>query len=52
MAYCLVEWPEKAQTLLPPCDIQVFIEIEEHIREVVIKANTVRGKDVLQRLTV
>ncbi len=49
-AFCLVEWPEKAQALLPPCDIQVSIDIQTHDRKVTIKANTLRGKDVLQRI--
>lgn len=47
---CLVEWPEKAQAQLPPCDIQVSIDIQGHQRNVMVKSNTLRGKDVLQRV--
>ncbi|MBS0288224.1 MAG: tRNA (adenosine(37)-N6)-threonylcarbamoyltransferase complex ATPase subunit type 1 TsaE [Proteobacteria bacterium] len=48
-AFCLVEWPEKAQDLLPSCDIKVHIAIQDDARQVKIEANTQRGKDVLQR---
>ena len=49
-AICLVEWPEKAQAQLPSSDIEINIAIQEDSREVNIKANTQRGKDVLGRL--
>ncbi len=48
--FCLVEWPEKAQPHLPPCDLQINIDIQEQGRAVSIKANTQRGEDVLQRI--
>ncbi len=49
-AICLVEWPEKANAALAPGDIEITISIIEDQREVNIKANTQRGKDVLGRL--
>ncbi len=48
-AYCLVEWPEKAKPMLPQSDIHVYIKITQDTRQVVIEANTDRGKDVLQK---
>ncbi|MBI2790962.1 MAG: tRNA (adenosine(37)-N6)-threonylcarbamoyltransferase complex ATPase subunit type 1 TsaE [Gammaproteobacteria bacterium] len=51
-AYCLVEWPEKAQNALPEPDLQIQIEIHDNHRLVTIKAQTDRGKDVLQQLKV
>lgn len=49
-SYCLVEWPEKAQGMLPLDDLTVNILIEGLTRQVILQANTERGKHVLQTL--
>jgi tRNA threonylcarbamoyladenosine biosynthesis protein TsaE len=48
-AICLVEWPEKAPTMLPAADLQVSIEIISNLsRTVNLVAKSNRGNDVLQ----
>ncbi len=44
---CLVEWPEKADKLLPHADLQVFINIVESGRNIEIQAGTETGKRCL-----
>jgi tRNA threonylcarbamoyladenosine biosynthesis protein TsaE len=44
-----IEWPEKAQGLLPAADIEIRLEIREQGREAEIRANTEMGKRCLER---
>ncbi len=46
----LIEWPENAQGLLPPADMEIVFEILEHGRNVKIHANTEMGKQCLEQL--
>lgn len=50
MAYCLIEWPEKAAGWLPVADLTISFAINHEERKVVINANTERGIEALQRL--
>ena len=45
----LVEWPEKAAALLPPCDLRVSIAPDEHSdrREACFEAMSVTGRELL-----
>ncbi len=47
---CLVEWPEKAQGVLPPPDIEVFLGIIDDGRDVELQALSEQGKACLERL--
>jgi len=47
---CLVEWPEKAQGVLPPPDIEVFLAINEDGRDVELRALSDQGRACLERL--
>jgi len=49
-AYCLLEWPEKAQGFLPEADLALEISIKDDARGIVIAALSDRGKDALQTL--
>lgn len=49
-AICLVEWPQKGESLLPLPDLTLDIQIMQNERLVAIKANNNRGNDVLQAL--
>jgi tRNA threonylcarbamoyladenosine biosynthesis protein TsaE len=44
-----IEWPEKAQGLLPQADIRIIFETLTHGRKVEIHANTDIGKQCLER---
>ena len=45
----LVEWPQKAEALLPPPDLRVSIEaLDETRRQVTLQAFTPRGVELLQ----
>lgn len=46
-AFCLIEWPDKAGSLLPSVDIQLNIEIEANGRQLTFEAISQRGKDVV-----
>ncbi len=47
----LAEWPDKAAGMLPPADLQVFIEApDESEREVVLHALTPHGRALLRSL--
>ena len=48
---CLVEWPEKAQELLPAPDIDIRLQPEGQGRRVIAHANTDSGKQCLEKLT-
>lgn len=45
-----IEWPEKAQHLIPPADIQIHLEILPRGRQANINAMTEIGKQCLQGL--
>jgi tRNA threonylcarbamoyladenosine biosynthesis protein TsaE len=47
---CLVEWPEKAQGLLPQEDIAILLEILPHGRNAALAAPTLNGKKCLAAL--
>jgi len=47
---CLVEWPERAQGLLPPADMTIELSEEAGGRRVRIAAETEHGKRCLDRL--
>ncbi|RJG07028.1 tRNA (adenosine(37)-N6)-threonylcarbamoyltransferase complex ATPase subunit type 1 TsaE [Noviherbaspirillum cavernae] len=48
---CIVEWPEKAQAVLPPPDIRVFLDISpEQGRDVELQALSDQGSRCLDRL--
>ncbi|MCB5189844.1 tRNA (adenosine(37)-N6)-threonylcarbamoyltransferase complex ATPase subunit type 1 TsaE [Methylobacillus arboreus] len=47
---CLVEWPEKAQELLPAPDIDIRMQPEEQGRRILASANTDSGKQCLIKL--
>jgi tRNA threonylcarbamoyladenosine biosynthesis protein TsaE len=49
-AVCLVEWPERGDSVLPPADLGINIESEGSGRRLLITADTVLGKSVLARL--
>jgi len=46
----LIEWPERAQGLIPPADLEFDFAILDHGRDVAIHANTKMGKQCLERL--
>ncbi|TAN83943.1 MAG: tRNA (adenosine(37)-N6)-threonylcarbamoyltransferase complex ATPase subunit type 1 TsaE, partial [Gallionella sp.] len=45
-----IEWPEKAQGLIPPADLQINFEILPQGREAAIQANTAMGRECLTQL--
>jgi tRNA threonylcarbamoyladenosine biosynthesis protein TsaE len=47
---CLIEWPEKAQGLLPQEDIAIMFEILPHGRNAVLAAHSATGKKCLEIL--
>ena len=47
---CLVEWPEKAQSLVPQADVEILFEILPRGRNIIIRANTETGKECLRSL--
>ena len=47
---CLVEWPERGDSVLPPADLAINIEREGSGRRLLLTANSVSGKSVLARL--
>lgn len=47
---CIVEWPEKAEGLLPPADIRITLAVAGDGREVELQALSVRGKACLASL--
>ncbi|MDO8300616.1 tRNA (adenosine(37)-N6)-threonylcarbamoyltransferase complex ATPase subunit type 1 TsaE [Lacisediminimonas sp.] len=47
---CLVEWPEKGEAVLPPADIDVFLQVAGTGREVELKALSDQGVQCLDRL--
>lgn len=47
---CIVEWPEKAEGVLPPPDLNVFLTVAGLGRDVELQASTALGNSCLQRL--
>jgi tRNA threonylcarbamoyladenosine biosynthesis protein TsaE len=46
---CIVEWPEKAEDLLPMADLQITIKIHDQGRSIEIRASTELGTQCLQQ---
>ena len=44
---CIIEWPEKAERLLPQADLDIFIDIPDEGRDVRIVANSPAGEACL-----
>ena len=54
-ALCIIEWPQKAGSTLPPIDFAITLmhpnqQESELARTVVIEANTVKGEAILQSI--
>lgn len=49
-AICIVEWPEKAERLLPPPDINIVLTVSGHGRDVELQALSEQGFQCLDRL--
>ncbi|KAF1042053.1 MAG: tRNA threonylcarbamoyladenosine biosynthesis protein TsaE [Herbaspirillum frisingense] len=47
---CIVEWPEKGDTVLPPPDIHVSLMLAQHGRDVELRALSDKGHQCLARL--
>jgi tRNA threonylcarbamoyladenosine biosynthesis protein TsaE len=47
---CVVEWPEQAQGLLPPADLDVFLSVADEGRAVELRANSEQGTTCLNHL--
>ncbi|HEY3327967.1 MAG TPA: tRNA (adenosine(37)-N6)-threonylcarbamoyltransferase complex ATPase subunit type 1 TsaE [Novimethylophilus sp.] len=47
---CLVEWPEKADELLPVPDLEIRLVVHGAGREAVLSAHTEHGKQCLEQL--
>jgi tRNA threonylcarbamoyladenosine biosynthesis protein TsaE len=47
---CIVEWPEKAEGVLPPADIDLYLTVAGTGRDVELQASTALGTSCLQRL--
>lgn len=47
---CIVEWPEKAEDVLPPPDLNIFLTVQGAGRDVRLQALSERGALCLQRL--
>lgn len=49
---CLVEWPNKAGSLIPQADIDIYLSLAGEGRTLQLKANTTAGKQCLDRYIV
>lgn len=47
---CIVEWPEKAEPVLPPADLDIYLEVAGQGRDVELHASSELGLSCLQRL--
>lgn len=47
---CIVEWPEKADPVLPPPDLHIFLAVAGEGRDVELQASSALGLSCLQRL--
>lgn len=48
-AICLIEWPDKAGTLIPQADIDIYLDLMGEGRVAHLIANTSVGKECLER---
>ncbi|MBY0575153.1 MAG: tRNA (adenosine(37)-N6)-threonylcarbamoyltransferase complex ATPase subunit type 1 TsaE [Gallionellaceae bacterium] len=46
----LIEWPEKAQELAPPADLEIVFSILAHGRQIELHANTETGRQCIRLL--
>ncbi|NKB39169.1 MAG: tRNA (adenosine(37)-N6)-threonylcarbamoyltransferase complex ATPase subunit type 1 TsaE [Gammaproteobacteria bacterium] len=49
-ALILLEWPEKAETLLPPADLQIAFQIEADSRILHLQDNSERAEELIKQL--
>jgi tRNA threonylcarbamoyladenosine biosynthesis protein TsaE len=47
---CIVEWPEKAGSVLPPADLSIFLSVAGDGRDVELQASSALGLSCLERL--
>lgn len=47
---CMVEWPQQAAGLLPPADLEIFIDILDNGRNLSLRANSENGNKCLNIL--
>ena len=47
---CIIEWPEKAETVLPPPDISISLAVAGEGRDVELHALSDQGVECLNRL--
>ncbi len=47
---CIVEWPERAEGLLPAADLDVFLSVKDSGRAVELRANSEQGAPCLHYL--
>lgn len=47
---CIVEWPEKAEPVLPPADLNVYLSVAGAGRDVELQASSELGLSCLHRL--
>jgi len=47
---CLIEWPEQAEHLLPPADLEITFEIQPDGRNISVIGHTNTGKECLNSL--
>jgi tRNA threonylcarbamoyladenosine biosynthesis protein TsaE len=47
---CIVEWPEKAQGVLPAADLHIFLQFADHGRKVELQAMSDKGSECLKQL--
>jgi tRNA threonylcarbamoyladenosine biosynthesis protein TsaE len=47
---CIVEWPEKAEQVLPPADLNIFLAVAGQGRDVELQASSELGLSCLHRL--
>ena len=47
---CIVEWPEKADPVLPPPDLNLYLTVSGAGRDVELQASTALGNSCLDRL--
>ncbi|MCF8164251.1 MAG: tRNA (adenosine(37)-N6)-threonylcarbamoyltransferase complex ATPase subunit type 1 TsaE [Polynucleobacter sp.] len=46
---CVVEWPERAENLLPNADLDIFISVAAQGRGVELRANSIQGASCLEQ---
>lgn len=51
-AFRLIEWPENADSILPPADLQITIDYHANGRDICIENSTKKGEQVLATLCV